>query len=346
MKKMIRLLSSTILLMLIAISCNTSSLPELHIFIWSDYIKPELIEKFKEKYHCQVIVDTYDSNESMYAKLKLGAGGYDILLPSNYFMELMKNQGMLQPLAREMIPNLKNLDPTYTGLVDPTFLDYGVPYNISVAGLAYRTDKVKDMEASWSIFGKSEYRGRMTMLNDIRETIGAALRFLGHSVNTLNPKEVNAAVDLLIDWKKNLAKFESEQYKNGIANAEYLIVHGYNGDILQVMQEKKDIAFEYPKEGVMLSMDLMVIPKDAPNRDLAHAFINFLLEDAIAAENMAFTFFLSPNSAAYAMLPENLRNNTSLFPPADVMKKVELIRDLGEQGLIYNKGWDRLKSER
>lgn len=182
------------------------------------------------------------------------------------------------------------------------------------------------------------------MLNDIREALGAALRFLGFSINTRNEVEVKKASDLLISWKRNLAKFESEQYKHGIASAEYLIVQGYSGDILQVMQENENVAFLYPDEGTMMSIDYLAIPANAPNPALAHAFINFLLKGEIAAENIEYTYYLSPNLNAYEHLEPALRQNPVLFPSEEVLKKAEVIRNLEDGYAIYIKAWERVKA--
>lgn len=335
---------AALFIMWITMACHITSEPELHVLAWSDYIKPELLEKFREQHHTRIIVDTFDSNESMYAKLKLGADGYDLIFPSSYFMDIMNAQQMLQPINRELIPNVKNLDQAYLNLLDPSQLNYGVPYMVSSSGVAYRTDKVAAFDPSWKIFGESQYKGRMTMLNDARETIGAALKFLGYSANTTDKEQIEKAVQQILEWKKNLAKFESEQYKAGIASAEYLIVNGYNGDILQVMKENPNIAFVYPKEGITLSIDLMVIPKDAPNPELAHTLINFLLDPEIASENIQFTLFFSPNLAAYKKLPSELQSNPILFLPKEVLNKAETIRFLGPNTFLYNKAWDKIKS--
>lgn len=326
------------------VGCKSSSEPELHIFTWSDYIKPAVIQQFKEKYKCRVIIDTFDSNESMYAKLKLGAAGYDVIFPSNYYLEVMVRQQMLRPLEQEKLPNLIHLDRTYLELIGPSTLEYGVPYTVSGTGLAYRKDKIPEFEASWTVFAKRDLRGRMTMLNDLRETLGAALRTLGYSVNSTKPEEITAAADLIIQWKPNLAKFESEQYKNGIASAEFLVCQGYSGDVLQIMEENSDVGFAFPKEGFMLTADYLVIPTDAPNVPLAYAFINFLLEPEIAAQNIEFTRYLIPNTGAYPLLPPDLRSNTTLFPSKEILQKSELIRNVDTATPLYNKAWDRIKS--
>ncbi|QLH34822.1 MAG: extracellular solute-binding protein [Parachlamydiaceae bacterium] len=143
--------------------------------------------------------------------------------------------------------------------------------------------------------------------------------------------------------EKNLAKFESEQNKHGIASAEYVVVQGYNGDMLQVMRENKNVAFYLPKEGAMISVDYAVIAQHAPNVKLAHAFINFLLDAHVAAENIQFTQFSSPNQAAFSLLPKEMQENPALFPPLSVVEKSDMIRFLGKEGELYNRAWDKVK---
>jgi spermidine/putrescine transport system substrate-binding protein len=332
-----------LLTLLLLTSCQSSNEPELHVFIWSDYIKPELVERFKAENHCQVIIDTYDSNESMYAKLNLGSGGYDVIFPSDYFMDLMIKQQMLQPIDLSQIPNRKNIDPKYMGFLSDSIQKHGIPYMISIAGVGYRKDKIDVAKSSWGIFGNNAYRGRMTMMNDIREVFAAALRYLGFSANTIDPLELHQATELLIEWKQNLAKFEGEQYKAGIASAEYLVVHGYNGDLMQVMEENPEVGFFYPEEGTILAMDLMAIPTGAPNKELALKFINFLLEPDVAAENMAHTYFFIPNTAALPFVPENLQGNPILFPPEEVLERTELTHDLGADNVLYLDAWEKVK---
>lgn len=335
---------ATLFTLLAITSCQNSDKPELHVFIWSDYIKPELIERFNEKHNCQVIIDTYDSNESMYAKLKLGSGGYDLIFPSDYFMSILIKQGMIKPIDYSKIPNKENIDPQYLKFLDSSVQAHGVPYMLSIAGIAYRKDKVSNFDPSWSIFGDEEYRGRMTMMNDIREVFAAALYYLGFSPNTVDPLEIHQATELLIDWKKNLAKFEGEQYKAGISSAEYLVVQGYNGDIMQVIEENPDVAFVYPREGTILAMDMMAVPTNASNPVLAFAFINFLLEPDVAAENIENVYFVAPNVKAYPLLPESLRSNPVLFPPREVIEKSRITQDLGADQVLYLEAWERVKA--
>ena len=222
---------------------------------------------------------------------------------------------------------------------------YSVPYMLTNSGIAYLKSKVKNFEPTWGMFGRADLKGRMVMLNDMRETIGAALKFLGYSLNSTDPAELAKARDVILGWKANLAKFENEQYKNGIASGEFLLVHGYSGDILQVQAENEDIAFVMPREGGAISCDDLVIARSAGEVKLAHAFINFLHDPAVAAENTGFTQFLCPNRDSYGLAGRiDPRRIPASFWPVEIRVKCEVLTDLGEKNALYVKVWDEIKN--
>ncbi len=328
----------------VALTGCGKKVPTLHMYTWADYIKPEVVKQFEQEQGCRIVIDTFDSNEAMYAKLKAGATGYDLLVPSSYMVKIMWDQGMLQPIQHNLVPNLVNIDPDYLKIAIDKNMHHSVPYMLTNTGIAYLKSKVGTFDPSWSIFERADLKGRMTMLNDMRETIGAALKYLGFSLNTTNERELAAARDVVIRWKKNLAKFENEQYKTGLASGEFLVVHGYSGDILQVQTENKDIAFVVPKEGISVSCDDLVIPKDARQIELAHKFIDFLHQPKIAAENTEFISYLCPNRASYEFLSEEFRSNPAVFLSPDMKAKCEVINDLGPDNVKYTKIWDEIKA--
>lgn len=318
--------------------------PVLHLYNWADYIKPELIRQFEQEFGCRVILDTFDSNEAMFARLRAGAQGYDIIFPSSYMVQIMRSHDMLQPLDHSLLPNIQFLDPNYVAMSSDPELIYAIPYMLSNAGLAYRADRVENVEPTWAMLGREDLRGRMTMLDDMRETIGAALKYLGYSLNTRNVQELEEARDQVIAWRRNLAKFENEQYKNGIASGEFLLVHGYNGDIMQVMEENENVVYFVPEEGVSIALDEMVIPRSARQVELAHAFINFLHRPNIAAENTEYVFFLCPNLAAYDLIDEELLSDPSINLEPHILARSEVIEDLGADNALYTRIWDEIKA--
>jgi spermidine/putrescine transport system substrate-binding protein len=325
---------------------GTNAPSTLHVYTWADYVKPDLVARFEKENGCRVVIDTYDSNEAMYAKLKAGATGYDLVTPSSYMVSLMHTQGMLQPLDRSLLPNLVHVDSDYLAIAIDKEMEHSAPYMLTNTGIAYLKDKVKDFEPSWAMFDRADLKGRMVMLNDMRETIGAALKFLGFSLNTVDPGELDQAKEVVLRWKRNLAKFENEQYKTGIASGEFLLVHGYSGDILQVQAENAEIVFAMPKEGGSISCDDLVILKTAWEVALAHAFINFLHDPKVAGENTEFIQYLCPNKDAYPLLGEGIRTNPGIFLPPELKAKCEVLADIGAANVLYVKVWDEIKAEK
>ncbi|MEY3001037.1 MAG: hypothetical protein RL648_1251 [Verrucomicrobiota bacterium] len=319
--------------------------PTLYLYNWADYMDPDLVKEFEELHGCRVVLDTFDTNEAMYAKLKAGATGYDIIFPTSYMAKLLWEEGLIRELDLTKIPNSVHVDASYLSnkAMDPG-MRYSVPYMIGSTGIAYRSDRVEGEIDGWNAFERTDLAGRMTLMNDMRETLGAALIYLGHSANSTNAAEIEAAGEVVKRWMGNIAKFENEQYKSGIASSEFFLVHGYSGDLLQVIDEDEAIVYVLPKEGFMIGCDDMVIPVDAPNAELAYTFINYLHDPEVAARNTEWVYFLAPNSSAYDLLSEEVKEDPAVFVPEELMQRAEILRDLGEDNTLYIKVWDQLKA--
>jgi spermidine/putrescine transport system substrate-binding protein len=316
----------------------------LHVYTWADYVKPELVLRFEREQRCAVVIDTFDSNEAMYAKLKAGAGGYDVITPSSYMVQVMHRQGMLLRLDHRKLPNLANVDPEVLRLAIDPKMEHSAPYMMTITGIAYLRSKVAGFRPSWAMFGRADLAGRMTMLADMRETIGAALKYLGYSLNSTDPAQLAAARDVVVGWKRNLAKLENEQYKSGLASGEFLLVHAYSGDILQVQGENADIAFAVPEEGGSLACDDLVIPRPSRQTELAYRFIDFLHDPAVAAENTEAIGYVCPNRPSYALLSPRARANPVLAMPPELRARCEVIADLGVANAAYARIWDEIKA--
>ncbi|MDR2951613.1 MAG: extracellular solute-binding protein, partial [Treponema sp.] len=244
------------------VSCGGS---RLKIFNWTYYTPDSVIEKFEKEYKVKVIYDEFASNEDMFAKLKAGGGGYDIVFPSGDYVSIMIQQRMLEKIDKSKLTNLKNIDAAV--LKKATFdagMDYSVPYYYGAAGVLVNTSKVPDFEQSWSIFSRTDLRGRMTMLDDMREVMGDALAYLGYSVNTNDFAQITAAKDLINNsWKPNLVKFDAEAFGKGYANGDFWVVQGYAEvvyeEIMDNPQLLKDTFYFVPKEGGPAYLDSMCI---------------------------------------------------------------------------------------
>jgi spermidine/putrescine transport system substrate-binding protein len=316
----------------------------LTIFTWADYLSDNAKSSFEKANNCTVVIDTFDSNEAMLAKIESGASGYDLLVPSSYAVQTLKRKNLINTLDHSKLPNLKNVDAAYLAKALDPKMEVSVPYLMAPTCLCYLASKVPNPTDSWGMLDRTDLKGRITLLDDMREVLGAALKFLGHPLNSTNPAQLAAARDVAIRWKQNIAKWESEQYKSGIASGEFYLVQGYGSDLLQANQENADMKVIVPKEGTAFSCDDMCIPKGAKESDLAHAFINHLLDPNVSAENMEEIGARSPNSPAYEQLSEDFRGSNILFPPDDLFAKCEPIDDLGDKLPLWTAEWDKVKT--
>jgi spermidine/putrescine transport system substrate-binding protein len=324
--------------------CSGGGKNTLRVYSWADYLDPDLAERFERENSCKLQIDTFDSNEAMYAKLAAGATGYDVLVPSSYMVKTLVRENRLQPLDHAKLESLQHVDPDYLKRALDPEMKHSVPYMMAPTCLAWLASKVSDPVASYSMLDREDLKGRITLLDDMREVLGAALRSLGFSLNSTDPAELAKARDVAIRWKRNIAKFDNEQYKSGIASGEFHLVQGYAGDLLQVADENGDIVVKIPKEGTAFSCDDLCIPKDAAQADLAHKFIDFLTTPEVAAQNMEYIAYRAPNKTAYALLSEDFRGNEALFPSAEVFAKCEPIDDLGDALALWSKTWDEVKA--
>jgi spermidine/putrescine transport system substrate-binding protein len=315
----------------------------LNVFTWADYLSDEAKAGFEDLHSCRVVIDTFDSNEAMLAKIEAGAGGYDILVPSSYAVTALRRSDKLMALDHAKLPNLSHIDRAYLAIAPDSAMQVSVPYMMAPTCLAYLASKVENPEESWSLIDNPAVRGRATLLDDMRETLGAALKLLGHPLNSTDPMQLAAAAEVVIRWKGQLAKFENEQYKTGIASGEFFLVHGYAGDLMQAAEENDDIRIFVPREGSSFPCDDLCIPKDAREPDLAHAFINYLSDPEVAAENMEWIGYRAPNTEAYRIVSEDFRGSAVLFPPEELFAKCEPIADLGEALPLWTDAWDRVK---
>ncbi|MBO7329008.1 MAG: spermidine/putrescine ABC transporter substrate-binding protein [Lentisphaeria bacterium] len=345
MKKSILFCAVAAMMTLFLASCGKPK-TTLHIYNWGDYISDEVVRDFEKEYNCRVRIDVFDSNEAMYAKLKAGAGGYDILVPYSYMAKLMYSQGMLAKIDLQKLPEVtKNFDKSYSRLSLDSEMKYTVPYFVSFTGIGYDTTKVKDFKPTWRMFEKESLKRRCSLLNDQREVLGVALRTLGYNVNSTNQKQIDEAVELIQKWKKNIAKFEVDDAKRALASGEFFLIQTYSGDMLQVSMEKPNVAFVIPKEGSTVTFDNFAIYKNSPNKDLAHAFINYMYRPAVSAKNMNEIMYVSPNTEAVKLVDEQLRKNPAFLIPEDIRSRCTPLEDLGKENVKYIKAWDKIREE-
>jgi spermidine/putrescine transport system substrate-binding protein len=313
---------------------------KFYIYNWTYYTPDSVIKKFEKEYNISVTYDEFDSNENMYAKLKAGGSGYDIVFPSGDYVSIMIAQNMFEEIDKSKIPNIKHIDPALLSKAsyDPQ-MKYSVPYYYGAAGVVVNTAKVPNFERSWSIFGRTDLKNRMTMLDDMREVMGDALAYLGYSVNTNNPLQINAARDLINNvWKPNLTKFDAESFGKGYANGDFWVVQGYAEVVFEEIAEDEflmnNTVFFIPKEGGPAYIDSMCILKGSKNIDLAHKFIDFIHRPDIYAEFCDIWGF-----PATANIPARSLKTGPAWYEAEDLVITELKDDLGNTLELYNNAW-------
>ena len=317
---------------------------ELNVFIWSNYLPNTSIAEFERRYDAKLNIELYDSNEALLAKLQSGGAIYDIIVPSDYMVTVLKEQGLLQELNRDLLSNFSNIDPQFSALpYDPTN-QVSIPYMWGTTGIAYRKDKVAEPIDSWSALWDARYKDRIAMLDDVRETLGAALKRLGKSENSTDPVEIQAAAELLMQQKPLAKAYDSGGFDQMILSGDAWIAQAYSGQIAKAIVDNPAIGYVIPKEGCTIFVDNMCIPRNAAHKDLAHEFMNFVLEARTAADITNGTGYSTVNLAARPLIRPELLTNEAGYPPRDALERCEFIRELGPVISVYDRWWTEVKS--
>ncbi len=321
---------------------------ELHVFAWGEYIPEEVVAAFEHEYNVKVTVDTYSSNEEMAAKVRAGSSGYDIVQPSDYMVALLAEGGYLAEINPANIPNLHNIDPANMGLYYDPDNKYSVPYLWGTTGIAFDTTAVEPAPDSWAILfdpAKLEpYKNRTSMLNDEREVIGAALRYLGKDQNSADAADLAAAKALLTAQKPLLAKYNSDNVYQDLASGEIILAQAWSGDTGLAMIDNPNIGWVIPKEGGVIWQDNLAILKETPNQYTAETFINFLLRPEIGAQIAEFTGYLTPNTAAAPLVSDQLKQIYQIIQPdAATRQRLDWLRK-GANATAFSDVWAQVKS--
>jgi spermidine/putrescine transport system substrate-binding protein/spermidine/putrescine transport system permease protein len=318
---------------------------QLNVYTWSNYIAPETVRRFEQRQGVRVNVDVYDSNEALIAKMQSGNVDYDVVCPSTYTVQGLVAQGLLRELDWSALPHATNLDPRFLDRPHDPGNRYSIPYFWGTTGIAYRKSRVGPVD-SWGALWDPRYKGRILMLDDARETFTAALRLRGLGVNTTDPVALAAAQALLVAQRPLVRAYNSSNFEDVLLSGDVWLAQGWSGQFARAMAQDPDIAYVVPKEGSSLFLDSLAIPRDAPHPELAHAFLDFVMEAEVAAEICRTMQYSSPNRAALPLLPPAIRDNPAIFPPADVVARTEILEDLGPATVLYDRLWTEVKTSR
>ncbi len=319
---------------------------ELNILNWGEYIDPELIELFEQETGVKVNYIELTSNEEMLIKLRSSDSPYDLCFPSDYIIEQMIREDMLQPLDYSKIPNAKNIDPKMieiTNVFDPGN-KYSLPYMWGTVGILYNTDMVTEPVNSWGILWDEKYAGQVWMYDSVRDSLGITLKYLGYDMNTRSEEEVAAARDKLIEQAPIRKGWGTDDLRSTMENGKAAMCVIYSGDAFCSIDACENLAYAVPDEGSNVWFDNVIIPKTAKNLEAAHAFINFLNDGNIAARNTEYIFYSTPNKAAMDRLDEYFTENETYNPPQEVLDRCEVFHDLGDFTEVFSKAWSAIKS--
>ena len=309
----------------------------LNVYNWSDYIADDTIAKFEAETGIKVTYDTFDNNELVEAKLLAGSSGYDVVVPSGFFLERQIAAGLFQPLDKSKLPNLVNMDPAQLKLVeahDPGNT-YAIPYMSFTVGIGFNAAKVKERLGdtpidSWDLVFKPDVVSKLsdcgvTMLDSPSEITASALNYLGLAPNSESPDDLKRAEDLLMSVRPYIRYFNSSQYIDDLGNGEVCLTVGYSGDTFiaaDAAAEGVEVGYIIPKEGALSAYDMLAIPADAPHPVNAHKFLNFIMQPEVVAAISDYVFYANPNQIATPLVSEEVRNNPGIYPPPDVAAKL------------------------
>jgi spermidine/putrescine transport system substrate-binding protein len=322
---------------------------KLNIFIWSEYIDPDVVAEFEKQRNVKVRLDLYESNEEMVAALQTGRkGAYDLIVPTTYYIPSLVNMGLIEPLDHSLLPNMANLDPRFTTIEEDPGNKYGIPYQWGTSGLIVRTDDPGSIDPSWALlFEETASQGNFLLFDTARDVLGSALFYLGYSPNTTDIEEIREAGELLIKVK-NRPNFMG--FNGGVDGLSKVVskvaalAQVYNGEAVKATFEEEGIYFVTPKEGCEIWLDVFAIPAGAENVSVAHEFLNFIMEPEISARLADYSMYATPNIKALDLVRQEDRANPAIYPSDDLVEGMEFYRDLGEASRLYEETWTIVKS--
>lgn len=322
---------------------------EVIVYNWGEYIDPETITMFEEETGIKVVYDEFETNEVMYPKVEAGATAYDVICPSDYMIQKMIDNDLLAEINFDNIPNVKNIGQQYfeqSKEFDPEN-KYSVPYCFGTVGILYNKTMVDEPVDSWSILWNEKYADNILMQDSVRDAFMVALKLNGYSMNSVEESELETAKNSLIEQKPLVQAYVIDQVRDKMIGNEAAIGVIYSGEAIYTQRENPDLEYVIPKEGTNVWIDSWVIPKNAPNKENAEKFIDFMCREDIALMNFEYITYSTPNVAAQALIEdEDIKNSKIAFPDLSQYDNLETFHYLGEEGdELYNNLWKEVKAQ-
>ena len=319
----------------------------IRVYNWGEYIAEDVLEDFEKETGIHVEYDTFNDNESLYAKVKnAGDDSYDVIVPSDYMIKKMIDEDMLAPLNYDNIPNISNLDESFKNLEFDPEDTYSVPYLSDMVGILYDIEQTgRELTGVKDLFDPAFAR-KVCMLDSIRDTIGLTLKMLGYSMNDTDPSHIAQARDALLEQKDRVLAYGTDDLAPKVLNGSAALAMVYLGEgVNAVSEQPENLRFVIPEEGTNRAVDAFVILKSSKNKEAAEKFINFMLDPEIALRNSTETGYSTTNSAARAMLDEDIKNDPNRYPPQSVLDKCETFLTAPSENTEYIDAWNMIKAK-
>lgn len=340
----IAVILTAVSLILLMTSCGDGG-RIIKVYNWGDYIDKSILKDFQKEMGIKVIYDEFATNEDMYAKMKAGASDYDVVIPSDYMIKRMINEDMVTKINFQNIPNYQYIEERFKNLAYDPKNEYSVPYMWGTVGIIYNKTMVSDPVDSWNILWNKKYNKQILMLDSQRDSIAVALKLLGYSLNTKDPKQLNEARDKLIEQKPLVLAYVGDEVKDKMIGNEAAMAVVWSGDAILMKGENTDLEYVLPKEGTNLWFDGMVIPKSSKHVADAEIFINYMCKTEIAYKNAAYIWYSTPQSEAKKMLPAEVTEDKTVYPGVDDLENSEVYEDLSDSLALYDRIWTEIKAK-
>lgn len=334
----------TIIILGISLTACGQKKPTINVYNWGDYIDKSILKEFEKEYGIKVIYDEFATNEDLYVKIKQRSNNYDVIFPSDYMIERMIREDLLEKLDKENIPNLEKVGQRFLNLDYDPDNQYSVPYMWGTVGILYNKSMISDKLDSWNDLWNEKYKEEIVMLKSQRDTIAVALKKLGYSMNTRNIEELERAKEELIKQKPLVYSYLGDEVRDIMVGEDAAIAVVWSGDAVEMIRENDNLEYVIPKEGTNLWFDAMVIPKGAKNKEGAEKFINFLTRPDIAAKNAEYMGYSSPIPEAVELLSNELKSSQVAYPSEHMLENTEIFKDPKDIVKEYDRIWTDIMS--
>ncbi len=346
MKRKLILIAAVLCIVLIALTgCSKDQTQTLSILNYDIYMDKSLLNEFELKHGIKIKYDTYSTPEEMYIKAKAGASNYDLIISSEYMIERMINEGMINKLNFDNIPNYKYIDETFKNQPYDPNNEYAVPYFWGTLGILYNKNTVDASSDSWAMLWNENHSQRIIMMDSQRDSFGAALKLLGYSMNTVDEKELDEAKALLIEQRPLIMTYITDGAPDIMVNEEADMALVWSGEAVSAMAENENLDFVIPKEGSNIWIDAMFIPTTTKNQELAEKFIDFLCTTEATLRNIDEVWYSTVHTEAINEVDEELLNNPAFNIPEEDIEKMEMFRDPKEFIDLYTERWTEMTAE-